>query len=90
MLAYRSKARFNVENFPVLAMFSRQKTFKTICFAIDKHQVVELSEEYEGVVKTGQKDGIKREGQRLLKKREEDEELVYLQKKQNLSLSHID
>ena len=62
MLSYRSKARFNEENFPILAMFSKQKTFKTICFAIDKNQVVELSEQYEGYVKTTQKDAIKREG----------------------------
>jgi hypothetical protein len=58
MLAYRSKARFNEENYPVLAMFARQKTFKTICFAIDKNKIVELSEEFEGVVKTNQKHAI--------------------------------
>ena len=62
MYAYRSKARFNEENFPVLQMFMRQKTFKTICFAIDKNQTVEIDEAYEGVVRMGQKWAIKREG----------------------------
>jgi len=40
----------------------RQKTFKTICFAIDKNQIVEIDEAYEGVVRMGQKWAIKREG----------------------------
>lgn len=54
-IAYKSKARFNEENFPVLQMFIRQKTFKTICFAIDKNQQVEIDNEFEGVVRVGQK-----------------------------------
>jgi len=89
MISYRAKARFNEENFPVLQMFMQQKTFKTICFAIDKHQIVEIDNEYEGVVRMGQKWAIKREGQRLLKKREDDEELAKLMRKQEESLSHI-
>jgi hypothetical protein len=78
MLAYRAKARFNDENYPILAMFSRQKTFKTICFAIDKHQIVELSEEFEGIVRTNQKHAIQREGERLVKKKADDAELLDL------------
>jgi len=38
----------------------------------------------------GQKWAIKREGQRLLKKREDDAELAKLMKKQELSLAHIE
>ena len=59
----------------------QQKNFKTVCFAIDKHQVVENEMEYEGVVRMGQKWAIKREGQRLLKKKDDDEELTKLQRK---------
>ena len=49
MIAYKSKARFNEENFPILQMFMQQKTFKTICFAIDKNQQVEIDDEFEVV-----------------------------------------
>lgn len=80
-IAYRSKARFNEENFPVLQMFIRQKTFKTICFAIDKNQQVEIDNEFEGVVRMGQKWAIRREGQRLINKKKDDEELEKLMRK---------
>lgn len=90
MLAYRSKARFNSENFPVLQMFLRQLTFKTICMAIDKNQIVEIDEAYEGHVRMGQKHAIKREGERLIQKKLHDAELEKLQKKQELSLAHIE
>ena len=84
MIAYKSKARFNEENFPILQMFIQQRTFKTICFAIDKNKIVEIDEEYEGIVRMGQKHAIKREGQRLVKKKDDDDKLAKLQRKQEL------
>jgi len=90
MIAYKSKARFNEENFPILQMFIQQRTFKTICFAIDKNKIVEIDEEYEGIVRMGQKHAIKREGQRLVKKKDDDAKLAKLQRKQELSLAHIE
>ena len=53
----------------------RQTTFKTICFAIDKNQIVEIDEAYEGVVKMGHKWAIRREGARIHQKKKDDAEL---------------
>lgn len=58
--------------------------------AIDKNQIVEIDEAYEGHVRMGQKHAIKREGERLMQKKLHDIELDKLQKKQELSLSHIE
>jgi len=38
----------------------------------------------------GQKHAIKREGQRLVKKKDDDAKLAKLQRKQELSLAHIE
>jgi len=55
MLSYRSKARFNMENYQVLDVFFKQKEFKAIAFAVDKDLRKQRERKYEGMVKTQQK-----------------------------------
>lgn len=50
MYGYRAKARFNEENFQILDLFSKQRHYKIICFAMDKN--LRHEDEFEGYVKT--------------------------------------
>jgi len=55
MLSYRSKAKFNKENYSILDQFFKQKEFKAIAFAVDKDLRKQRERKYEGMVKTQQK-----------------------------------
>ena len=55
MFGYKAKARFNEENFQILNLFRKQRNFKIICFAMDKTLRGQNASEYEGIVKTMEK-----------------------------------
>ena len=46
---YKVKAQFNNETFDIMDIFLKQRTFKVICFAMDKRLKMESYEQWNGM-----------------------------------------